>query len=109
MAGCCVPVKGKVQAHSTQSESRRLIKRSKRLKNVVGRSAFQKWQFRKSAGSPMRKIQPAMCSESLSRIRMPANRKENKMSSNTIRLHRVLRASPEKIYRAFLDPDAMAK
>ena len=31
------------------------------------------------------------------------------MSSNTIRLHRVLRAAPEKVYRAFLDPDAMAK
>jgi uncharacterized protein YndB with AHSA1/START domain len=29
--------------------------------------------------------------------------------TNTIRLHRVLRASPEKIYKAFLDPDAMAK
>lgn len=28
---------------------------------------------------------------------------------STIRLHRVLRAKPEKIYRAFLDPDAMAK
>ena len=28
---------------------------------------------------------------------------------NTIQLHRVLRASPEKIYRAFLEPDAMAK
>ena len=28
---------------------------------------------------------------------------------NTIRLHRVVRAAPEKIYRAFLDPDAMAK
>jgi len=31
------------------------------------------------------------------------------MTANTIRLHRVLRASPEKIYRAFLDADAMAK
>lgn len=31
------------------------------------------------------------------------------MSSNTIRLHRVLRATPERIYRAFLDADAMAK
>ena len=31
------------------------------------------------------------------------------MSTNTIRLHRVLRAKPEKIYRAFLDADAMAK
>ena len=29
--------------------------------------------------------------------------------SNTIRLHRVLRAAPEKVYRAFLDADAMAK
>jgi uncharacterized protein YndB with AHSA1/START domain len=31
------------------------------------------------------------------------------MSTNTIRLHRVLRATPEKVYRAFLDADAMAK
>ena len=28
---------------------------------------------------------------------------------NTIRLHRVLRATPERVYRAFLDPDAKAK
>jgi uncharacterized protein YndB with AHSA1/START domain len=28
---------------------------------------------------------------------------------NTIRLHRVLAASPEKIYRAFLESDALAK
>lgn len=31
------------------------------------------------------------------------------MSANTVRLHRVLRATPEKVYRAFLDGDAMAK
>ncbi len=31
------------------------------------------------------------------------------MSTNTIRLHRVLRTTPETLYRAFLDPDAMAK
>ena len=31
------------------------------------------------------------------------------MSTNTVRLHRVLRATPEKVYRAFLDPEAMAK
>jgi uncharacterized protein YndB with AHSA1/START domain len=31
------------------------------------------------------------------------------MSANTVRLHRVLRAPPEQIYRAFLDADAMAK
>lgn len=29
--------------------------------------------------------------------------------TNTIRLHRVLRATPEKVYRAFLDADALAK
>lgn len=28
---------------------------------------------------------------------------------STVRLHRVLRATPERIYRAFLDPDAMVK
>ena len=31
------------------------------------------------------------------------------MPTNTIRLHRVLRSAPEKIYRAFLDADAMSK
>src|ERR1700722_10567153 len=30
-------------------------------------------------------------------------------ATNTIRLHRVIRAKPEKIYRAFLDADANAK
>ena len=29
--------------------------------------------------------------------------------TNTVRLHRVLRAKPERVYRAFLDPDAMVK
>jgi uncharacterized protein YndB with AHSA1/START domain len=31
------------------------------------------------------------------------------MTTGTVRLHRVLRAKPERIYRAFLDADAMAK
>ena len=31
------------------------------------------------------------------------------MTTNTVRLHRVLRAKPERVYRAFLDADAMAK
>jgi uncharacterized protein YndB with AHSA1/START domain len=34
---------------------------------------------------------------------MPTN------NTNTIRLHRVLKAKPEKVYRAFLDADAMSK
>ncbi|WP_096671196.1 SRPBCC family protein [Polaromonas sp. AET17H-212] len=31
------------------------------------------------------------------------------MSTNTVKLHRVLRATPERVYRAFLDANAMAK
>lgn len=30
-------------------------------------------------------------------------------ATNTVRLHRVLRSTPEKVYRAFLEPDAMSK
>jgi uncharacterized protein YndB with AHSA1/START domain len=36
-------------------------------------------------------------------------RLKEKVMPSTIRLHRVLRTTPERIYRAFLDPDAMAK
>lgn len=31
------------------------------------------------------------------------------MATGTVRLHRVLTAKPERVYRAFLDPEAMAK
>jgi uncharacterized protein YndB with AHSA1/START domain len=31
------------------------------------------------------------------------------MPSNTVKLHRVLRATPDRVYRAFIDPDAMSK
>jgi uncharacterized protein YndB with AHSA1/START domain len=31
------------------------------------------------------------------------------LPTNTVRLHRVLRAPPERVYRAFLDADAMVK
>lgn len=31
------------------------------------------------------------------------------MTANTVRLHRVLRTTPERLYRAFLDADALAK
>jgi uncharacterized protein YndB with AHSA1/START domain len=42
---------------------------------------------------------------------MKPKQKETMASNvnNTVRLHRVLRATPERIYRAFLDADAMAK
>ena len=36
-------------------------------------------------------------------------KKTEPASTSTIRLHRVLRAPPDRVYRAFLDPDAMAK
>ncbi len=28
---------------------------------------------------------------------------------HTIRLHRILRAKPERVYRAFIDPEAMVE
>jgi len=31
------------------------------------------------------------------------------MAKNSVRLHRVLRAKPERVYRAFLDPAGLAK
>lgn len=31
------------------------------------------------------------------------------MSTNTVRLHRVIKSTPDRLYRAFLDPDAMVK
>ena len=31
------------------------------------------------------------------------------MSDNTVRLHRVLRAKPDKVYRAFVDAEAIAR
>src|SRR5215831_3687615 len=34
---------------------------------------------------------------------------QRNLMPNTIRLHRVLRTSPEKLYRAFLEPEAKAK
>jgi uncharacterized protein YndB with AHSA1/START domain len=42
---------------------------------------------------------------------MKAKNKKNMTTNNTntVRLHRVLRATPERVYRAFLDADALAK
>ena len=31
------------------------------------------------------------------------------MSSNTVRLHRVIRATPQKLYRAFIEAEALSK
>jgi uncharacterized protein YndB with AHSA1/START domain len=41
---------------------------------------------------------------------LPSNFTERQiMATGTVRLHRVLRSPPERVYRAFLDPDAMAR
>jgi uncharacterized protein YndB with AHSA1/START domain len=34
---------------------------------------------------------------------------DHSMATGTVRLHRVLRSTPDRVYRAFLDADAMAK
>ncbi|HEY7646314.1 MAG TPA: toxin, partial [Hyphomicrobiales bacterium] len=35
--------------------------------------------------------------------------KSSAAATGTVRLHRVLATKPEKVYRAFIDPDAMVK
>src|ERR1700693_4414061 len=48
----------------------------------------------------------------MSQLQLPPNgesKGELIMSTGTIRLHRVLRAPPERVYRAFCDAEAMAK
>jgi uncharacterized protein YndB with AHSA1/START domain len=59
---------------------------------------------------PFKRMSAAL-SNHIKRIRLilPNERSPFIMLGHTIRLHRVLRAAPEKIYRAFLDADAMAK
>src|SRR5215813_4863236 len=42
-------------------------------------------------------------------VRKAKSERKEIMATNTIKLHRVLRAAPEKVYRAFLDGDSMAK
>ena len=73
------------------------------------------WLTRLRAGAP---AQSFCCAgptnpfhRSVARLRISpiASKGEAIMSTNTVRLHRVLRATPERIYRAFLDADAMAK
>src|SRR5688572_23996729 len=39
----------------------------------------------------------------------PESVKGERIVPSTIRLHRVMRATPERVYRAFLDPDAKVK
>jgi uncharacterized protein YndB with AHSA1/START domain len=45
----------------------------------------------------------------MQKVRRSQSKGEVIMPTSTVRLHRVLRATPDKIYRAFLDPDALAK
>jgi uncharacterized protein YndB with AHSA1/START domain len=43
------------------------------------------------------------------RIRWHDGAVEEQVMPNTVQFHRVLRATPERVYRAFIDPDAMVK
>jgi len=58
------------------------------------------------------RLQPVNCPAQLGLFVVVSQNKRqpgNPTMTNTVRLHRVLRATPERVYRAFLDPDAMAK
>jgi len=66
------------------------------------------------AAALWRKVFPAKCPDATAPfvviMKQPNTKKimpTNK--TNIVRLHRVLRAKPERVYRAFLDADAMAK
>jgi uncharacterized protein YndB with AHSA1/START domain len=50
-----------------------------------------------------------MDAETASAQRRSPERMAMSGSTNTVRLHRVLRAPAERVYRAFLDPDAMSR
>ncbi len=68
-----------------------------------------------SAGHERTEINRTAMSDAASALRLKevqdlnGNEKENAMSQNTVRLHRVLATSCEKVYRAFLDAGALAK
>jgi uncharacterized protein YndB with AHSA1/START domain len=47
--------------------------------------------------------------ERLSGERPPTRFVQEEMMPSTVQFHRVLRTTPERLYRAFIDPDAMAK
>src|SRR3954452_18697709 len=42
-------------------------------------------------------------------VRLPRRAVRRKSMPNTVQFHRVLRTTPERLYRAFLDPDALVK
>src|SRR3954453_11211390 len=58
----------------------------------------------------MRRLVPVKASQvELAAVRTTESKGESIMATGTVRLHRVLRANPERVYRAFLNADAMAK
>src|SRR5205814_1579261 len=74
-----------------------------RVTVLVARGTCPSWHCRRAA-CRFRRSSIVVQSEGL-----PLLAKTIIMPTNTVRLHRVLRATPERIYRAFLNPDAMAK
>lgn len=59
--------------------------------------------------SPIRIMSIPASMHRRSSVSNPSSESEHTMTTGTVRLHRVLRATPERIYRAFLEPDAIAK
>src|SRR5690348_10580433 len=66
------------------------------------------------AGSTRACVEKPRCGTCLSGrccfvVRMYPSEKEKSMTTGTVRLHRVLRCPPERVYRAFLEAEATAK
>jgi uncharacterized protein YndB with AHSA1/START domain len=65
---------------------------------------------RGSRGDGVAGIEAARSARSVRSGRVDPHHEEDlAMSSRTVRLHRVLRTPPEKVYRAFLEAEALAK
>lgn len=83
---------------------KRPLRRIRSTKRCSGASTLQSWRTFRAAAHRAWGVGGS------TRVPWTDNNQRNReIMPNTIRLHRVLRASPEKVYRAFLDADAMTK
>jgi uncharacterized protein YndB with AHSA1/START domain len=72
-------------------------------------AGFEKWTEACRSGL-FTFVDPVEAVVTAERRRLPREQQgEEVMAENTVKLHRVLRAPAQRIYRAFLDADAMAK
>src|SRR6185312_4462443 len=59
--------------------------------------------------SPRKAARPLSDAARASRLVWEPSKEHRMTAANTVRLHRVLATKPEKVYRAFLEADALAK